>query len=182
VPWPKFGLRRPTCQAVGHLTWPEGQALCSTTFPTLDTLLADLSWHVLKRGFLNTPNPGRPAKGVGPASPTLARLGPSFVLHRPLVSYCQWLPMVFDIMKICMDFGPYNAFPSLDVPEMVNQQNSWNSLVISTYLRYLEWNVGMLMVNRCILWPPTMAMSVYVLLTMEGLSSRALMVDAPCGR
>jgi hypothetical protein len=37
-----------------------------------------------------------------------------------------------------MDFGPYDAFLSSDVLEMVNQQNSWNSLVISTYLLYLE--------------------------------------------
>jgi hypothetical protein len=50
-----------------------------------------------------------------------------------------------------MDFGPYDAFPSYDVPEMVNQQNSWNSLVISTYLLYLKRNVGMLVENICIL-------------------------------
>jgi hypothetical protein len=37
-----------------------------------------------------------------------------------------------------MDFGPYDAFSSSDVPEMVNQQNLWNSLVITTYLVYLE--------------------------------------------
>jgi hypothetical protein len=37
-----------------------------------------------------------------------------------------------------MDFGPYDAFQSSNVLEMVNQQNSWNSLVISTYLLYLE--------------------------------------------
>jgi hypothetical protein len=55
------------------------------------------------------------------------------------------------MMKICMDFGPHGAFPSFDVPEMVDQQNSWNSLVISTYLLYLEWNVGVLAVNICIL-------------------------------
>jgi hypothetical protein len=36
-----------------------------------------------------------------------------------------------------MDFSPYDAFLSSDVPEMVDQQNSWNSLVISTYLLYL---------------------------------------------
>jgi hypothetical protein len=47
-----------------------------------------------------------------------------------------------------MDFGPHGAFPSFDVPEMVDQQNS---LVISTYLLYLEWNVGVLAVNICIL-------------------------------
>jgi hypothetical protein len=37
-----------------------------------------------------------------------------------------------------MDFGPYDAIPLSDVPEMANQQNSWNSLVISTYLLYLQ--------------------------------------------
>jgi hypothetical protein len=37
-----------------------------------------------------------------------------------------------------MDFGPYGAFLSSDVLVMVYQQNSWNSLVISTYLLYLE--------------------------------------------
>jgi hypothetical protein len=37
-----------------------------------------------------------------------------------------------------MDFGSYDAFPSSDVLEMVDQQNSWNSLVISTYHLYLE--------------------------------------------
>jgi hypothetical protein len=36
-----------------------------------------------------------------------------------------------------MDFGPYDAFPSSDVLEVVDQQNSWNSLVIDTYLLYL---------------------------------------------
>jgi hypothetical protein len=50
-----------------------------------------------------------------------------------------------------MDFGPYDAFLSSDVPEMVDQQNSWNLLVISTYLLYLALNVGMLVVNICIL-------------------------------
>jgi hypothetical protein len=43
-----------------------------------------------------------------------------------------------DMMKICMDFGLYGAFLSSDVPEMVDQQNSYNSLVIGTYLLYLE--------------------------------------------
>jgi hypothetical protein len=36
-----------------------------------------------------------------------------------------------------MNFSPYDAFPSSDVPEMVDQQNSCNSLVIDTYLLYL---------------------------------------------
>jgi hypothetical protein len=70
--------------------------------------------------------------------------------HLPMPYYLG-LPLVLDIMKICMDFGPYNAFLSSDIPEMVDQQNSWNSLVISTYLLYLELNIGMLAVNICIL-------------------------------
>jgi hypothetical protein len=37
-----------------------------------------------------------------------------------------------------MDFGSYDAFPSTDVPKIVDQQNSWNSFVINTYLLYLE--------------------------------------------
>jgi hypothetical protein len=50
-----------------------------------------------------------------------------------------------------MNFHPYGAFPSSEVPEMVDQQNSWNLLVIGTYLLYLERNVGMLAVNICML-------------------------------
>jgi hypothetical protein len=78
--------------------------------------------------------------------------------RHPLVSYCLWHCLILDIMKIFMDLSPYDAFRSSDVPEMVNQQNSWKSLVINTYLLYLEWNLGMLAVDMCILWPPTYAM------------------------
>jgi hypothetical protein len=53
------------------------------------------------------------------------------------MSYYLRLHLVLDIMKICMDFGPYDAFLSSDVPEMVDQQNSCNSLVIDTYHLYL---------------------------------------------
>jgi hypothetical protein len=35
-----------------------------------------------------------------------------------------------------MDFITYDTFPSSDVSEMVDQKNSWNSLVIGTYLLY----------------------------------------------
>jgi hypothetical protein len=73
-----------------------------------------------------------------PAGHTLARLSPCFVQCPFLVSYCLLLCLILDIMKICIDFGPYGAFPSFDVPEIVDQQNSCNSLVISTYCLYLE--------------------------------------------
>jgi hypothetical protein len=74
------------------------------------------------------------------------------VPHHFLVSSFLWLCLILDIMKICMDFGPDGAFSSSDIPKMVDQQNSWNSLVISTYLLHLEWNVGMFVINICILW------------------------------
>jgi hypothetical protein len=62
-----------------------------------------------------------------PASPTLGRLGPGFLPRHLPVSYYMRLPLVSDIIKIFMDFGPYDAFPSSHVPEMVDQQNLWNS-------------------------------------------------------
>jgi hypothetical protein len=89
------------------------------------------------------------------AGHALARLSLCFMPYHFLMSYCLWLCLILDIMKICMDFNPYGAFLSSDVPEMVNQQNSWSSLVIGAYLLYLEWNVCMLAVNICHqdLWP-----------------------------
>jgi hypothetical protein len=77
-------------------------------------------------------------QGVGSASPTLRRLGPGFLPRHLPVSYYLRLPLVLDIMKICLDFGSYDAFLSSDVPEMVDKQNSCNLFVIRTYLLYLE--------------------------------------------
>jgi hypothetical protein len=109
-----------------------------TAFPTLDTPLTDLLRHVVKTVFGNVPTHGRRAKVIWPTSHTLARLSLCFVPHHPLVSYCLSLCLILDIMRICMDFGPYGAFPSSDVPEMVDQQNSWNWLVIRTYFYILN--------------------------------------------
>jgi hypothetical protein len=94
--------------------------------------------HVDKTVFGNVPTHGRPAKVMWLVGHTLARLSPCFVPHHFCMSYFLWLCFILDIMKICMDFGPYGAFPSSNVPEMVDQQNLWNSLVISTFLLYLE--------------------------------------------
>jgi hypothetical protein len=76
---------------------------------------------------------GLPAKVMWLANHTLVRLSLCFVPHHFLVSYCLLLCLILDIIKICMDFGPYDAFPSSDVPEMVDQQNLWNSLVIPIF-------------------------------------------------
>jgi hypothetical protein len=151
----KWGLGGPLVRTASQLGWPAGQVSWAHWLWALDTPCTDLCWHVGKAEFEKAPTPGRPKMEVGPVGPTLAQLGPGFVPHHPLTSYSLWLCLILDILKICMDFGPYNVFPSSDVPKMVDQQNSWRSLVISTYLLYLEWNVGMLIVNICILWPST---------------------------
>jgi hypothetical protein len=148
-------LVRPLVRLAGHATWPGGQVSSLHHLWALDTLSIASARHVDKMAFGNAPTHGRRTKVMWPVGHSLARLSPCFVSHHFLVSYFLWLCLILDIMKICMNFGPYGAFPSFDVPEMVDQQNSWNSLVISTYLLYLEWNVGMLAVNICILWPPT---------------------------
>jgi hypothetical protein len=65
--------------------------------------------------------PGRPAKEVGPADPTLARLGPDSLPHHFFMTYSLSLCLILDILMICIDFGPYDAFLSSNVPEMVGQ-------------------------------------------------------------
>jgi hypothetical protein len=67
----------------------------------------------------------------------LGQLGPGFFPRHLPMSYYLRLPLVLDVMMICMDFGLYDAFPSSNVPELVDYQNSWNSLVIGTCLLYI---------------------------------------------
>jgi hypothetical protein len=136
-----------------HRIWMDS---CLHRLWALNTLSTASTGHIDKMVFENAPTHGCPTKVMWPAGHTLARLSPWFVPGFFLVSYFLCLCLILDIMKICMDFGPYGAFPSSDVLEMLDQQNAWNLLVISTFLLYLEWNVGTLAVNVCILWPPTM--------------------------
>jgi hypothetical protein len=143
----------------GSLVRPGGQVSSLHHLWALDTLSTTSVGHVDKTVFGNAATQGRPAKVMWPASHTLARPSPCFVPRHFLVSYLLWQCRILDIRKISIYFGPYGIFPSFDVPKMVNQQNSWKSLVISTYLLYLEWNVGMLVVNICILWLPTTGLS-----------------------
>jgi hypothetical protein len=122
----------PLVRLTGHATRSGCQVSSLLRLWALDTLSTASDGHVDKMVFGNAPTHGRPA------GHTLAQLSPCFVPHHFLVSYCLWICLLLDIMKICMNFSPYDAFPSSDVPEMVDQQNLWISLVISTYLLYLE--------------------------------------------
>jgi hypothetical protein len=151
----KWGSGGSLVRPANQLGWLGNQISWLHWLWALHAPCTDLPWHITKAEFEKAPTPGRPIKEVGPAGPTLARLGPDFVPHHPLVSYSLWLCLILDMLKICMDFGPYDAFSLSDVPEKVDQHNLWNSLVISTYLLHLEWNVGLLVVNIGILWRPT---------------------------
>jgi hypothetical protein len=91
------------------------------------------------------------SQGCGAGRPHFGLAGPEPCATSSFHVILSVNTLVLDIIKICMDFGPYGAFLSPDVPVMVDQQNSWNSLVIISYLLYLEWNIGMLAVNICIL-------------------------------
>jgi hypothetical protein len=151
----RLGAWGPLVRPGGHAIWPGGQVSSLNCLWVLDTLSTTSDGHVDKTVFGNMPTHGQLPKVMWPSGHTLARLSPCFVPHHFPMSYCLWLCLPLDIMKLCMNFGPSDAFSSSDVPEMVDQQNSWNLLVISTYLLYLEWNVGILVVNICILWLPT---------------------------
>jgi hypothetical protein len=136
VLWLKIGCLRPTCQASRpRLVAPQPFQHWILLLPTY----FDTWW----KWFLEIP------------CATLGRLDPGIMPRCPFMSYYPWIRLVLDIIKICMNFDPYVTFLSFDVPIIVDRQDSWNSLVISTYLLYLEWNIGMLVVNICILWPPT---------------------------
>jgi hypothetical protein len=52
-----------------------------------------------------------------------------------------------------MDLTRKDVISSCDVPEMITQQNLWNSLEISIYSLYLIWNMEMLAVKMSVLWP-----------------------------
>jgi hypothetical protein len=143
----KWGSRHPLVRPAGHLGSSSGQVSLPHWLSHLGFSSYRLNMTRVESVISLAPNPG-----VGP---TIGRLGLIFLPHHLPVSYYLRLPLVLYIMKGCMDFGSYVAFPSSDVPEMVDQQNSWKFLVIRTYLLYLEWNLGLLAVDMCILWPPT---------------------------
>jgi hypothetical protein len=155
VLWLKIRPMGPTCQA-GQPSNLAGQPSFLLA-PPLDIGYVEhgLCGTCRQNNFWKCANTWPASQGDVAGRPHQARLSPCFVPCHFFLSYCLWLCLILDIRNICMDFGPYDAFLSSDVPEMVDWQNLWNSLVINTYLLYLEWNVGILAVNICILRPPT---------------------------
>jgi hypothetical protein len=116
--WAKVGLKGPLARPSDRLGWPGSQVSWPHQHSHLVSSSSRLNMIHVDSIILLVPSPG-------------------FLPCHLLLSYYLRLPLVLDIMKICMDFGPYDAFLLSDVLEMVDQQNSWNSLVIDTYLLYL---------------------------------------------
>jgi hypothetical protein len=134
----RLGTWGPLVRPAGHASWLGSQVSSFHCLWTLDVLSTAFARHVDKTVSRNAPTHGRPTKVMWLAHQTLAWLSPCFVPHHFLMSYCLSQCLILDIMMICMDFGPYGAFPSSDVPEMVDQQNLWNSLVICTFFYILN--------------------------------------------
>jgi hypothetical protein len=155
VLWPKIGHVGPTCQFGRPCNLARRPSFLLAPSLGIGYLEHNLWWTHRQNGFLEMLQhmeasqgdvAGRPHHGL--VEPVLCATS----FYRVILSVTM---LILGTMKICLNFGSYGAFPSSNVPEMVFQRNSWNSLVISTYLLYLKWNVGMLAVNICILWPST---------------------------
>jgi hypothetical protein len=135
VLWPKIQRRRPTCQA-GQPCNLAGRSSFLLELPLgIGYLEHRLCWTCRQNGFLEmrqrSCSKGRSVFSCSQGE--LVLCATSF----PHVIFSVTM-LILDIMKICMNFGRYGVFISSDVPKMVDQQNSWNLLVISTYLLYHE--------------------------------------------
>jgi hypothetical protein len=73
--------------------------------------------------FEKKPNPSRPAP-LWLGGPEL------YATSSPCVILLVNTPG-FEHNEDMYGFGPYDAFLSSDVPEMVNQQNSWNPWILT---------------------------------------------------
>jgi hypothetical protein len=127
--WPEIGSVGTTCQAQVsslHRLW------------ALDTLSTASSEHIDKMFFCKCANTWPVGQGDVVGHPHLCSVEPMLCV----TSFSHVILFVtmpyFGHNEDMYGFGPYGAFPASDVLEMVDEQNSWNSLVISTYLLYFE--------------------------------------------
>jgi hypothetical protein len=128
----------PFVRTVDHATWFGDQVSSLHHLWTLYILITASSGHVDKTFFCKCANTWPAGEGDVAGWPHLGSV--ELVLCAtsvPRVILFVTMPY-FGHNEDMHDFCPYGAFPLSDVPEMVDQQNVWNALVISTYLLYLE--------------------------------------------
>jgi hypothetical protein len=118
-----LGTWGPLVRTVGHATWLSGQVSSLHHLWALDTMSTASAGHIAgdAAGRLH----------LGSVQPMLCAT--SF----PRVILSVTMPY-FGHNEDMHGFWSTWCFPSSDVLEMVDQQNSWNSLVISTYVLYLD--------------------------------------------
>jgi hypothetical protein len=138
VLWPKIGRRRPTCQ-VGRLCNLARRPSFLLAPPLgIGYLEHHLCWTHRQNCFWKCANTWPPDQGDVAGQPHLGSVEPVLCATSfPRVIFFVTMPH-FGHNEDMHGFGPYDAFLSFDIPEMVDQQNSWNLLVISTYLLDLE--------------------------------------------
>jgi hypothetical protein len=150
----RLGVWGPLVRPGGHASWSDSQVSSLHSLWALGTLSTASVGHVDKTIFVNAPTHSWPAKVMWPTGHSLARLSSCFVPRHFLISYFLWLCLILDIIKICMYFDPYDTFFVIRCSWNGRSTNLVELVIINTYFLYLEWNVDMLMVNICILWPP----------------------------
>jgi hypothetical protein len=138
VLWPKIGCVGPTCQAGRPCNLAGWPSFLLAPPLVIGYLEHRLSWTRRQNSFWKYAN-------TWPADQGDVASRPHLVLVEPVLCATSFSHVILSVTmpyfghnEDMHDFGPYDAFPSSDVPKMVDQQNLWNSLVIGTYLLYLE--------------------------------------------
>jgi hypothetical protein len=138
VLWPKIGRVRPTCQAGRPCYLAERPSFLLAPHLGIRYLEHHLCWTHRQNGFWKCANTWWADKGDVAGQPHLGSVHPvlcAMSFPRAILSVTM---AYFGHNEDMHGFWSIWCFSSIDVPEMVDQQNSWNLLVISTYLLYLE--------------------------------------------
>jgi hypothetical protein len=155
VLWPKLGLRGPIYQADRPARVVRRPIFVAALTLIIGYLMHRPSLTRWQSRIWKGANTWLAGQGGGAGWLHFGSVGPGLcATSSTCVTFSVTMPY-FGHMEDMHGFWSIWCFSLFNVPQMIDQQNSWNSLVISTYFLYLEWNVGMLVVNIRILWLPT---------------------------
>jgi hypothetical protein len=155
VLWPKVGLGGPTCQASRPARVAGQPSLLAALTLGIGCPVHRPSLTHWQRGVWKGTNTWPAGQGGGAFWPHFGLVGPGlcatsfphviFSVTMPCLGHIEDVHRFWSIWWFSIIWCSWNG----------RSKNSLNSLLISTYLLYLEWNVGMLVVNICFLWLPT---------------------------
>jgi hypothetical protein len=131
----KIGHVGPTCQAGRPCNLARRPSFLLVPPLGIGYLEHHLSWTCRQHGFWKCTNTWPAGQGDVASRPHLGSVEPILCATSfPRVILSVTMPYFGDMHG----FWSIWCFLSPDVPEMVDQQNLWNSLVIGTHLLYLE--------------------------------------------